>query len=478
MMRKYCSVRLVSLSTLLSCALCCARAGAQCNGPYPLITPDASVNDLAGSAVAISGIRAIIGVPQDDGSRGDEGSVSIFRFENSRWNHEARLVGPGAVRFQQFGATVDISGDTAVVGYGGFGGLFPAYVFVRDAASNAWTLQQEVFANPAISLEQFSSAVALDGNTLVVGAPLHTSTAGTSQGAAYVFTRTGVTWTQQAKLIPNDPAAFAEFGSSVDISGNTIVVGCPGDVRRAAYVFFRSGTTWTQQGKLTAGSGAPNMDFARRVAVQADTVVVGAPLYDGAAGADQGEVFVFTRTGSAWSSQATLRPSDASADAMFGTSVAVWGDTIIAGRSITNKTLAIGVRGAAWIFERSGGVWTQSVRVENLAATEWDRFGRAVAIEDDRALVGAPFALVGPPMAQVRTGDAVSYRRVNGQWVRRVSGDADLDGLVTFIDVTVVIAYWGADYRPGTGPGDSNGDGVVNNLDLAAVTGNWRVLCP
>ena len=477
MMRRSCSECALSFLVASCCALSGADARAQCNGPYPLITPDAAVNDLAGTAVAISGNRAIVGVPQDDGSRGDEGSISIFRFENSRWNHEARLVAPSAVRFQQFGATVDISGDTAVVGYGGFGGLFPAYVFVRNASNNTWSLQQSVFATPAISLEQFSQAVAIDGETLVVGAPLHTSTAGTSQGAAYVFTRSGTTWTQQAKLIPTDAAAFAEFGTSVDISGNTIVVGAPGDVRRAAYVFFRNGSIWTQQGKLTAGAKAPNMDFGRRVAIDADTVAVGAPLYDGPSGADQGAVFVFGRKGSAWSARAMLRPTDASQDARFGTSVAVSGDSLIAGRSISNDTLAVNMRGAAWIFERDGSAWTESVRVEDLAAIDWDRFGRSVAIEGDRALVGAPFALGGPPMAQVRTGDAVSYRRVNGQWVRRIPGDADLDGSVTFIDVTIVIAYWGADYRPGTGPGDSNGDGVVNNLDLGAVTTNWRVLC-
>lgn len=477
MPRCCCSMCAASLIALIFCVSVSTPASGQCNGPHPLIMPDASVNDLAGSAVALSGIRAILGAPQDDGPRGDEGSVSIFRFENSRWNHEARLVAPNAARFQQFGATVDISGDTTVVGYGGFGGLFPAFVFVRDSSNNSWSLQQEVFANPAIALEQFSSAVAIDGNTLVVGAPLHASTAGTSQGAAYVFTRSGTTWTQQAKLIPNDAAAFAEFGTSVDISGNTIVVGAPGDVRRAAYVFFRTGTAWAQQAKLTAGGKSPNMDFGRRVAIHVDTVAVGAPLNDGPAGADQGAVFVFDRSGASWTPRGTLRPSDASIDARFGASLAVYGDTLIVGRSISDDTLAAGMRGAAWIFERDGGVWSESVRVENLAATSWDRFGRSVAIDGDNALVGAPFAMVGPPMTQVRAGNAVSYRRVNGQWVRRIAGDADLDGQVTFIDVTIVIAYWGADYRPGTGPGDSNGDGIVNSLDLSAVTGNWRVLC-
>ncbi len=480
MMRICCSVRIpVVLHALLSLLTWAALdARAQCTGPYPLVTPDASLNDQAGAAVALSGIRAIVGVPLDDGTRGDEGSISIFRFENSQWNHEARLVAPNAARFQQFGATVDISGDTAVVGYGGFGGLFPAYVFVRNGATNSWALQQEIFANPAISLEQFSSAVAIDGETIVVGAPLHTGPAGTSQGAAYVFTRTGTTWTQQAKLIPSDAAAFAEFGTSVGISGNTIVVGSPGDVRRAAYAFVRSGVTWTQQAKFTAGTKPPNMAFGRRVAIDADTVAVGAPLHDGPAGGDQGAIYVFKRTGTKWSSQGLLRPSDAQPDMQFGTSVAISGDTIIGGRSITDDALAMDMRGGAWIFERDGNKWTQILRFEDLHATTWDRFGRAVAIEGDRALVGAPFALTGLPMSQIRTGDALSYRRVNGQWIRRTPGDADLDGQVTFIDVSVVIAYWGADYRPGTGPGDSNGDGVVDNLDLGAVTGNWRVQCP
>lgn len=468
------------LSTLLGSTLLAGASSArgECFGPHAIVAPDGAANDHAGTAVALSGAFAIVGAPMDDGVRNEEGSASIYRFESGQWLREARLTAPTPTRNQLFGATVDISGDTAVVGYGAFGGLFPAYVFVRDSASGAWSHQQQVFAEPSVALEQFASAVAIDGDTLVVGAPLHTSTAGTSQGAVYVFTRSGTTWTQQAKLIPNDAAAFAEFGTSVDIDGDTVIAGAPGDVRRAAYIFVRSGSTWTQQGKLIAGKGAPAMGFGRRVAVSGDAAVVGAPLHDGPAGADQGAAYVYHRSGSAWIAQGALRPSDAQAGAQFGASVAIDGDTMLVGRFTGAEAQTGGTRGAAWIFERDGGAWMEIARLEDLASVKWDRFGFAVDLDGNTAIVGAPWALNGPPKKPIRTGDATSFHRVNGQWMRRTPGDADLDGEVTFVDVTVVIACFGANYRPGTGPGDSNGDGVVNNLDLGTVTGNWRLQCP
>lgn len=452
-----------------------APARAQCHGPYELRAPDAALNDSGGAAVAIDGDFAIVGASLDDITRTDQGSASIYRFENSAWVFQTRLLAPAPVTRQQFGAAVDISGDTAVVGYGAFGGLFPAFVFVRNPATGAWPLQAQVFANPALSLEQFSSAVALDGDTLVVGAPLHTSSAGTSQGAAYVFVRSGSTWTQQAKLIPADPAAFAEFGTAVDISGNSVIVGSPGDVSRAAYIFVRSGTTWSQQGKLTAGKTAPNIGFARRIAIDADTAVVGASLFDGPAGADQGAAFVYQRTGTLWTLPTILTPSDAAAGMRFGASVAISNNTILVGRSVADESISPLPRGAAWLFERNGAQWDKAVRIENLASNAWDRFGHACALDGDTAFVGASFALTSP--GALRTGDARSFHRAGGRWTLRAPGDADLDGRVVFTDVRTVLLFWGADYRPGTGPGDSNSDGVVNGDDIGAVTGNWLVDC-
>ncbi len=471
------SFRLQPIPLLAALLSAPTPAPAQCHGPYQLLAPDAALNDSGGAAVALSADFAIVGASLDDISRTDQGSATIYQFLNSAWVFQARLLAPAPVARQQFGATVDISGDTAVVGYGAFGGLFPAFVFVRNPATGAWPLQAQVFANPALSLEQFSSAVAIDGDTLVVGAPLHTSTAGTSQGAAYVFVRSASTWTQQAKLIPNDPAAFAEFGTAVDISANSIIVGSPGDVSRAAYIFVRSDAAWSQQARLTAGKAAPNIGFARRVALSNDTAVVGASLFDGPAGPDQGAALVYQRTGALWTFHSTLTPSDAVADMRFGTSVAVSNNTILVGRSVADESLSPLPRGAAWLFERTGAQWNEAVRIENLASITWDRFGRACALDADTALVGASFALTGPPLAPLRSGDARSFHRFNGRWTLRAPGDADLDGRVVFADVRTVLSFWGADYRPGTGPGDANSDGVVNGDDLGAVIGNWLVDC-
>ena len=127
--------------------------------------------------------------------------------------------------------------------------------------------------------DNFGDSVAIAGDTIVVGAPGDDDN-GSDSGSAYVFTRTGTTWTEQAKLTASDGAADDYFGSSVAIAGDTIVVGASGDddewqCSGSAYVFTRTGTTWTEQAKLTASDGAANDHFGGSVAIAGDTIVVG-----------------------------------------------------------------------------------------------------------------------------------------------------------------------------------------------------------
>lgn len=155
-----------------------------------------------------------------------------------------------------FGRSLAISGDTVIIGATESGvGTGSAYVFVRSGSS--WMEQQKLTASDATAGDLFGGSVAIDGNTAIVGAFGEDSAGHNRNGAAYVFVRSGSTWTQQQKLTASDPRDIADFGWSVTVQSNTVIIGAPGDSELAtssgaAYVFTRSGTTWTQQQKLTA----------------------------------------------------------------------------------------------------------------------------------------------------------------------------------------------------------------------------------
>jgi len=231
-------------------------------------------------------------------------------------------------------------------------------------AGGQWPQRDHLFADDAAVHDLFGRSVATSGDTIVVGAALDSTAAGTRAGSAYVFTRTGGTWSQQGHLFADDAAAGDEFGDSVAISGDTIVVGAYGDVNAAgdiagsAYVFTRTGTTWSQQDHLFADDAAAGDNFGYSVAIDGDTIVVGAYSDDTAAGADAGSAYVFTRTGSTWSQQDHLFADDAAAYDYFGGSVAIDGDTIVVGANWDDTIVGI-YAGSAYVFIRSGSTWSQ-----------------------------------------------------------------------------------------------------------------------
>ena len=302
--------------------------------------------------------------------------------------------------------------------------------------------------------DNFGTAVAMSGDTLVVGASGESSNASgvngaqnnnslQSAGAAYVFVRNGDSWSQQAYLKASNPGVFDSFGQSVAISGDTIVVGAPGEDSNAtgvngvgtdpdvffeagaAYVFVRTGTNWSQQAYLkaadavgvctTAGctggcSCAPGDSFGASVAVSGDTVVVGAPFDDSSATGVNGNVadnsttnsgaaYVFVRNGTNWTQQAYLKASNTGEFDSFGNAVTVSGDTVVVGASgeDSNATTVNGDQGnnsaadagAAYVFVRNGTSWTQQAYLKAANAQSDDRFGTSIGVADDTVVVGA-----------------------------------------------------------------------------------------
>jgi len=365
---------------------------------------------------------------------------------------QAYLKASNAEASDFFGYSVAVSGDTVVVGApwedsnatGVNGNMFSysagesgaAYIFTRSGTT--WTQQAYLKASNTGAGDKFGQAVAVSGDTVVIGAPYEYSNAtgvngneadNSAQwsGAAYVFSRSGTVWTHQAYLKASNTDAFDSFGSTVAVSGDTVIVGAHNEASNATgvngsqvnnsasgsgagYIFTRNGSTWTQQAYLKASNTGADDRFGYSVAVSDNTVVVGAFDEDSdvvgvnGSGADNsaansGAAYVFTRSGTTWSQQAFLKASNTGGSDQFGFSVAVSGDTVVVGANQEGSS-ATGVdgnqfnntafgSGAAYVFTRNGTIWTQQAYLKASNSGANDLFGGSVAVSGEIMVVGA-----------------------------------------------------------------------------------------
>ena len=307
-----------------------------------LTAADGEVGDYFGSSVAVSGDTAVIGVSGDNDKGSFSGSAYVFVRADGMWSQQAKLTAADGAVGNQFGCSVAVSGDTAVIGaaHNNYQNIVSgsAYIFVR-AANGTWSQQAKFTSANDTADDRFAWSVAVSGDTAVIGAYQDDDKGIICSGAAYVFVRAvGGTWSQQAKLAADDGAAYNAFGSSVAVSGDTAVIGAwadddKGDVSGSAYVFVRAASgTWSQQAKLTAADGTAGDYFGRSVAVSGDTAVIGADGDDDKSN-ESGSAYIFIRAAEdgTWSQHAKLTAADGAVGNVFGWSVAVSGDTAISG---------------------------------------------------------------------------------------------------------------------------------------------------
>ncbi len=317
--------------------------------------------------------------------------------------------------------------------------------------------------------DSFGEAVAISGNTLVVGSSLENSNAtgvngnqadnsAGDSGAAYVFVRTGQTWTQEAYLKASNTEASDRFGGSVSISADTVVIGVRGEdsnstgvngaqnnnsasASGAAYVFSRAGSVWSQQAYLKASNTRANATFGSSVSVSGDTAVIGSPSDNGqgtgvngsqAAGVvAPGAAYVFQRAGGVWTQRAYLK-ADLVATLEFGTSVAVSsgptpvaGDTVLVGapRSATSS-----VSSAAYVFVFDGSNWTSQAKLQPSIIRSGDDFGGSVALSGGTAAVGAKFDQFSEANEQRGGGAVYVFTRTGANWNQeaRIKGPIQL----------------------------------------------------
>ena len=357
--------------------------GGDYNEETELISSDYVVGDKFGQAVAIDGNTILVGAYDDDSNTG---AVYVFTRSGSTWTQQQKLTADPLVAGEQFGTAVAIDGDTAVVGATSFPNGEAVYVFTRSGST--WTQQQKLTADPLVAGDTFGVSVAISGDTIVAGAYLDDS----NTGAVYVFIRSGGTWTQQAKLVAGDAAAGDKFGVSVAISGDTVVVGAylddwAADESGSAYVFTRSGISWSQTQKLLSSTPAAYDRFGVSVAILGDTIAVGASSQP--AGGGTGSVYVFVLDSplpNPWSQQQELVASDAAADDKFGISVSILDDMVVVGAMFDDD--GGDKSGSAYVFNRSGITWTQTQKLVAGDSAVNDRFGMAVGISTATIVVG------------------------------------------------------------------------------------------
>ncbi len=346
-------------------------------------------------------------------------AAGTYTFNYTATGKQQAVMASDGVANDHFGRIVAISGDTAVVGsplhqVGSNVQEGAAYVFTRSGTT--WTQQQELTAADGATTDSFGNTVSISGDTIVVGAYNHPG-----NGRAYVYTRSGTTWSQQQELTAADGVAGDVFGWSVSVSGDTILVGVynhkvgSNAQQGSAYVFTRSGTTWSQQQELTAADGVANDFFGASVSVSGDTALVGAYLHQVGNNAAQGSAYVFTRSGTTWTQQQELTAADGAANDAFGNAVALSGDTILVGVP-THQVGTNAAQGAAYVYARSGTTWTQQQELTAADGLANDQFGVSVSVSGETVLVGASSHTVGNNAHQ---GSAYVFTRSGTTWTRQ-----------------------------------------------------------
>jgi hypothetical protein len=302
-------------------------------------------DDGYGVAIALSGDTLVVGASADTTNGIIAGAAYVYVRNGHTWSLQQKLFPTDPSPFAQFGIAVDIAGDTLVVGaHGDDDSGFQtgaAYIFRRTGTT--WTQEQKIKANDEQAESAFGASISLNGQTIAVGAPSESSPNASFSGAVYAFVNNGAGWQQQAKIKPNNTMPNQQFGSTVSISGDTIVATAPGEIigapsveaqnvrsKGAVYILDRTGTSWTHQKRFFERDTNRTGGFAVRAAIDGDTIIVGDPTFDTLA-QFTGAVYVFERSGNGWSLKHTLTANDGQFLQAMGFAIAISGDTVIAG---------------------------------------------------------------------------------------------------------------------------------------------------
>ena len=385
----------IPLACLLLSSLIPAFAGTQFK-QQKLLAHDGAPEDFFSFSLAISGDIALIGsFKSDDDVIGvDAGSAYVFTRSENGWQQQAELIAKDGEARDSLGGNVALFGETAVLGAIGHdeNGDNSGAAYVFSQSGSIWGQQIKLTAVDGSKGDAFGQSLAVSDDTIVIGAPRDDDN-GKDSGSVYVFTRTGTSWSQQAKLTAPDGAEGDVFGISVALSDDTILIGADLNDEKttdagAAYVFTRSGTNWRLQAKLMAADAGKTDIFGVRVALSGDTALISARRDDDEImGVDAGSAYVFSRTGTTWRQQAKLTAPDGAADDRFGRGVALSGDTALI--SAMHQDDKGANSGSAYVFTRTDNIWSHQANLTADDGAPGDLFGWSIAFSKGTALIGA-----------------------------------------------------------------------------------------
>lgn len=360
-----------------------------------LVSPRPADDDELGRSVAVGPGVAVVGAPGNVTAPGHEapGAAHIFVLDGARWRHRQRLVAFDSEPTDSFGRSVAVSGDTIVVGaehdiIDGVTAAGSVYVFVRDG--RRWSFERKLVAPDPRPEAHFGHSVALDGDTLAVGT--------WATDSVFVYERTGAWWPEPQVIRP-EIGQGGNFGHSLALDDDTLVVGAewrwdPDHLTAGgASVYARIDTEWMFDQALDASDGYTNDQFGASVAVAGDVIVVGAPENDGDGVENRGAAYVFRHRDDGWSEEQKLVPCVELPWQHFGWSVATAAGKILVGAP-WDTVRDLSRAGCVHLFRRSGQSWIASCVLVAGDAAPWDELGE-VAVSGHAAVVGARLADIG-----------------------------------------------------------------------------------
>ena len=347
-----------------------------------------------GYSISHTDLWLIAGAKDDTTQAGRTGAAYFFKYENDVWVEKQKVGPDNGADGDFFGISVSIYGNYAIVGSNGNDaqGINAGAVFVYKNEDDLWIYKQKLMPHAGSGFDEFGIGVSIAKELIVVGAYSDAEN-GPFSGAAYIYSLVDDNWLEDDKVLPDDGASDDKFGRSVDTDGERVIV-CgvlnddQGEDSGSAYIFSKSGDTWQQEAKLLAPDGSANDRFGRSVGIDHEYAAVGAVLDDDN-GNSSGSVYVYHDEANGWQMQQKIIAGDGQAEDFFGYSLSLADRYLIVGAHNDDD---FGMNsGSAYLFSRTGVSWTQIEKYHADDSQEGDNYGESVFIDDTWISFGSPY---------------------------------------------------------------------------------------
>ena len=459
------------LAWLLTSALAAHVLGGSLDQPPCQSQVIASSSNTYADSVDMDGDVIVVG---DTTGIDDESFAYVYRFNGQTWVQEQVLTSGVLIGENTFGVSVAVEGDVIAVGDDNVNLIDgAAYIFRYDGSK--WNKTQTL-DQPEDNANTFGNSMAMDGGYLVVGAENYFIPNQFSIiGAVYIYKDNGEQFELMASLYHPNQTPLGFFGGSVAISGDLLLVGTHGSASNRAFVYRRTGgTEWVYEQELAPDLPTQTGSFGFSVAIMGNVALIGARTM----GANNnGRAFIRRFNGQQWVNELMLFPNDVvGPSAHFGHDLALTGGGATAVVAADDDNGAGFASGAAWVFHHDGRQWTDGAKFTREDGGSGGSFGYALAAQDDTAA----FITINENPGKLFVFNGINGNDNNGNGILdgcESPGDINGDGNVNVIDLLIVLNNWGACGNPANCPADvapaPNGDDTVNVLDLLFVINNW-----